>query len=184
LVFLVVSFPLTSPIIYTRSTAPHSCYMTRPSHPPRLDYSNYTWRRVQITKLFGMQFFSILPSPHPSSVQISSSAPCSHKTTANTFFLECSKPRYELFLVLLLILLLMGNSCTSSTTLSLIRRKEQSFILHEGDSSTEFRIMGLVPQLEGPEAACAIILSMEPSDATCDGVPQWRLVFIDRANLP
>jgi hypothetical protein len=25
--------------------------MARPSHPPRLDYSNYTWRRVQITKL-------------------------------------------------------------------------------------------------------------------------------------
>jgi hypothetical protein len=25
--------------------------MARPSHPPRLDYSNYTWRRVQLTKL-------------------------------------------------------------------------------------------------------------------------------------
>jgi hypothetical protein len=25
--------------------------MACPSHPPRLDYSNYTWRRVQITKL-------------------------------------------------------------------------------------------------------------------------------------
>jgi hypothetical protein len=24
--------------------------MARPSHPPRLHYSNYTWRRVQITK--------------------------------------------------------------------------------------------------------------------------------------
>jgi hypothetical protein len=31
--------------------------MARPSHPPRLDYSNYsTWRRVQITELFIMQF--------------------------------------------------------------------------------------------------------------------------------
>jgi hypothetical protein len=30
--------------------------MARPSHPPRLDYSNYTWRRVQITKLLVMQF--------------------------------------------------------------------------------------------------------------------------------
>jgi hypothetical protein len=34
--------------------------MPRPSHPPRLDYSNYeynrTWRRVQITKLLIMQF--------------------------------------------------------------------------------------------------------------------------------
>jgi hypothetical protein len=35
---------------------PHSCYMPRPSHPPRLDYSNYTCRRVQITKLLVMQF--------------------------------------------------------------------------------------------------------------------------------
>jgi hypothetical protein len=30
--------------------------MPRPSHPPRFDYSNYTWRRVQITKLLVMQF--------------------------------------------------------------------------------------------------------------------------------
>jgi hypothetical protein len=29
--------------------------MPRPSHPPRRDYSNYTWRRVQITKLLVMQ---------------------------------------------------------------------------------------------------------------------------------
>jgi hypothetical protein len=35
---------------------PNSCYMDRPSHPPRLDCSNYTWRRVQITKLLVMQF--------------------------------------------------------------------------------------------------------------------------------
>jgi hypothetical protein len=28
--------------------------MARPSHPPRLDYSNYTWRRVQIMKLLVM----------------------------------------------------------------------------------------------------------------------------------
>jgi hypothetical protein len=30
--------------------------MAGPSHLPRLDYSNYTWRRVQITKLLIMQF--------------------------------------------------------------------------------------------------------------------------------
>jgi hypothetical protein len=24
--------------------------MARPSHPPRLDYSNFTWQRVQIMK--------------------------------------------------------------------------------------------------------------------------------------
>jgi hypothetical protein len=32
--------------------------MARSSHPPQLDYSNYTrtWRRVQITKLLVMQF--------------------------------------------------------------------------------------------------------------------------------
>jgi hypothetical protein len=27
---------------------PHSCYMPCPSHPPWLDHSNYTWRRVQV----------------------------------------------------------------------------------------------------------------------------------------
>jgi hypothetical protein len=55
LVFLVVSFLLAfPPIIYMRSSSLHSCYMARPSHPPRLDYSNYTWRRVQIMKLLGM----------------------------------------------------------------------------------------------------------------------------------
>jgi hypothetical protein len=31
---------------------PHSCYMPRLSHPRRLHYCNYTWRRVQIMKLF------------------------------------------------------------------------------------------------------------------------------------
>jgi hypothetical protein len=31
--------------------------MARPSHPPRLDYSNYSWRRVQIMKLLILQFF-------------------------------------------------------------------------------------------------------------------------------
>jgi hypothetical protein len=36
--------------------SPHSFYMPRPCQPPRLDYSNYTWRRVQITKLLVMQF--------------------------------------------------------------------------------------------------------------------------------
>jgi hypothetical protein len=30
--------------------------MPRPSHHPRLDYSNYIWSRVQITKLLVMQF--------------------------------------------------------------------------------------------------------------------------------
>jgi hypothetical protein len=30
--------------------------MPHPSHPPRLDHSNYSWRRVQITKFLVMQF--------------------------------------------------------------------------------------------------------------------------------
>jgi hypothetical protein len=30
-----------------------------PSHPPWIDYSNYTWRRVQITKLLAMQFLHL-----------------------------------------------------------------------------------------------------------------------------
>jgi hypothetical protein len=31
---------------------PYSCYMTRPSHPPCLDHSNYTWRRVQFMNIY------------------------------------------------------------------------------------------------------------------------------------
>jgi hypothetical protein len=42
LVFLVVSFLLAfPPITYTLLSSPHSCYMSFPSHPPRLDHSNY-----------------------------------------------------------------------------------------------------------------------------------------------
>jgi hypothetical protein len=52
LVFPVVSFLLAfSPIFYMHSSDPHSCYMSSPSHPSWLDYSNYTWRRVQVMKL-------------------------------------------------------------------------------------------------------------------------------------
>jgi hypothetical protein len=48
LIFLVVFFLLAFPILsYMRSSSPHSCYMPRPSHPPGLDHSNCTWRRVQ-----------------------------------------------------------------------------------------------------------------------------------------
>jgi hypothetical protein len=54
---------------------PHSCYMPRLSHPPRLNYSNNTWPRVQIMKLFIMQF-SPFSCHLISSVQISSSTPC------------------------------------------------------------------------------------------------------------
>jgi hypothetical protein len=35
---------------------PYSCYMPRLSNPPRLNYSNNTWRRVQIMKFFILQF--------------------------------------------------------------------------------------------------------------------------------
>jgi hypothetical protein len=34
---------------------PHSCYMPCPFHPPWLDHSNYTWRRVHVMKLLVMQ---------------------------------------------------------------------------------------------------------------------------------
>jgi hypothetical protein len=37
-------------------------YMPRPPHSPRLDNSDYTWRRVQITHLLVMQFSP--PSRH------------------------------------------------------------------------------------------------------------------------
>jgi hypothetical protein len=52
------SFPQAFlPTTYTRSSSPHSCYMPRPSHPLLLSYSKNTWRRVQIMKLFIMQFY-------------------------------------------------------------------------------------------------------------------------------
>jgi hypothetical protein len=51
--------------------------MARPSHPPRLDYSNYTLAKSTNHEAPCYEMFPILPSPHPSSVQISSSAPCS-----------------------------------------------------------------------------------------------------------
>jgi hypothetical protein len=44
----------------------HSCYMPRSSHPSWLDYSNYTWRRVQVMKLlitmYGITYTLMLPS--------------------------------------------------------------------------------------------------------------------------
>jgi hypothetical protein len=58
-VFLVSSFPLAfQPIIYTRSYSPPFVLHDHTSNLPRLDYSIYTWRRVQITKLLVMQFSS------------------------------------------------------------------------------------------------------------------------------
>jgi hypothetical protein len=50
--FLVLSVLLVLPPTFI----PHSCYMTYPSHPPWLDHSNYTWRRLQVMKLLIMQF--------------------------------------------------------------------------------------------------------------------------------
>jgi hypothetical protein len=37
--------------ILMHSSSPHLCYMSYPSHPPWLDYSNYTWKRVEVMKL-------------------------------------------------------------------------------------------------------------------------------------
>jgi hypothetical protein len=51
-------------------------YMPRPSYPPLLHYSNNTWWRVQNHEAVRYAVFSILLSPHLSSVQTSSSAPC------------------------------------------------------------------------------------------------------------
>jgi hypothetical protein len=47
---LILSKPISVPL------RPHLCYMTSPSHPLWLDYSNYTWQRVQIMKLLVMKF--------------------------------------------------------------------------------------------------------------------------------
>jgi hypothetical protein len=34
----------------------HSCYTSCPPHPPWLDHFNYTWRRVQVRKIFKIHF--------------------------------------------------------------------------------------------------------------------------------
>jgi hypothetical protein len=61
LVFLAVSFLLAyTPLTYMRSSSPNSCYMLCPSHPPSLDNSNYTERRVK-----GMMLLIMQPSPPP-----------------------------------------------------------------------------------------------------------------------
>jgi hypothetical protein len=41
-----------------RSSSPPFGYMPCPSHPPWLDHSNYSERRVQVMKLLIMQFSS------------------------------------------------------------------------------------------------------------------------------
>jgi hypothetical protein len=43
-------------VLYAFFFSTHSCYMPHPSHPSWLDYSNYTWRRVQVMKFLIMQF--------------------------------------------------------------------------------------------------------------------------------
>jgi hypothetical protein len=55
-VFFLLAFP---PIFYMHSSSPNSCYMPCLSHPSLLDHTNYTWRRVQVTKLLTMQCFPI-----------------------------------------------------------------------------------------------------------------------------
>jgi hypothetical protein len=44
-------------VLWTSPFLPHSCYMPCPTYLPWPDYSNYTWRRVQIRKILVMQFF-------------------------------------------------------------------------------------------------------------------------------
>jgi hypothetical protein len=58
-VLLVVSFLLAfPPKSYMHFSSPHSCYMPRPSYPPWLDNSNYTWRTIQVMKLLIMHYVS------------------------------------------------------------------------------------------------------------------------------
>jgi hypothetical protein len=55
----LLAFP---PISYMHSFAPHSCYMPCQSHPPLLDHSNYTRRRVEVMNPF--RHFISLRSKH------------------------------------------------------------------------------------------------------------------------
>jgi hypothetical protein len=56
---------------------PPSLYMPRPPHPPRLDNSNLYFRESTNHTAHRYADFFTLPSLHPTSVQIFSSAPCS-----------------------------------------------------------------------------------------------------------
>jgi hypothetical protein len=80
---LVVSFILAfPPISNMHASSPHSYYTPSPSHPPSLDHSNSTWRRVQVMKTPYYSVFSSLLSLHVSSIQIFSSPPCSQTPSA------------------------------------------------------------------------------------------------------
>jgi hypothetical protein len=57
LYFLVaLSFWLSHRYLTCIPLLPHSSYIPCPSHSPWLHHCNYTWRRVQVTKLLIMQF--------------------------------------------------------------------------------------------------------------------------------
>jgi hypothetical protein len=93
LVFLAVSFSLVFPPIRV-PLLPHSFYVPRPSHPPRLDYSNYTYLSKSTNhEAPRYEVFSTLPSPHPSSVEILSSVPC---TQIETKFHNHTEPQTKL----------------------------------------------------------------------------------------
>jgi hypothetical protein len=47
----LLAFP---PMARMHSSSLHLCYIFCPSHPPWLDHSNYTWRRVKVMKLLIM----------------------------------------------------------------------------------------------------------------------------------
>jgi hypothetical protein len=86
----VVSFLLAVPsITYMHSSPPppHSCYMNRPSHPPRLDYSNYTWQGVHKSR--SSSLCSFLHPPVTSSIfgPNFSSAPCSQTDSVYVLWL-------------------------------------------------------------------------------------------------
>jgi hypothetical protein len=51
---MVFSFWLSHQYPICIALLAHSCYIPCPSHPPWLDHSNYTWRRVKVMKLLIM----------------------------------------------------------------------------------------------------------------------------------
>jgi hypothetical protein len=89
-------FPLAfPPITYIHFFSPPFMLHAPPIHPPRLDYSNYNWRTVQITKLL---ITHLSPLSHHL-IPIGPKYPPQHpvlKQPPSMFLPQCQRPSFTL----------------------------------------------------------------------------------------